>query len=287
MLIRMKRVLLRTVIVLMLVSTAIAQGPPINTDTPILLGVSGTGVRSFVKVIRKSSQDKDLTVTVSPVVIPYNLSTRFLVGGVFPYFNKDLDTNAGSMSSSGLGDTKLFAKFVVHQIDKRQETIRFVLKSSITFPTGDEDAKPALGVGTTDYSFGVVAGWIKPCVSFTIESVYSLNTTRRSVNYGDRFAYNFALGYRLSPRIYRTYPSPQVNVYLELNGLTTMSNELNGLSLENSGGTTLLLSPGIQYIGGRKWLVEGSIQLPIVENLNGSQLETDIIVSLGTRILLF
>ena len=283
----MKRQLVSQFSMMILFSTALAQGPPINTDTPILLGVNGAGARSFVKVIKKSSQDKDLTVTVSPVVIPYNVSTRFLVGGIFPYFNKNLDTNAGSMSSNGLGDAKLFAKYVVHQIDKRQETIRFVLKSSVTLPTGDEDANPALGDGTTDYSFGVVAGWIKPRVSLTTEGVYSLNTSRRGTNYGDSFAYNFALGYRLSPRVYERYPSPQVNVYLELNGLTTKRDKLNGLNLENSGGTSLLLSPGIQYIGGRKWLVEGSIQFPIVENLNGSQLETDIIASLGLRILLF
>ncbi len=283
----MKRLLVAQFSMMILISTALAQGPPINTDTPILLGVSGAGARSFVKVIRKSSQDEDITITVSPVVIPYNVSTRLLVGGVFPYFNKELDTNAGSMSSSGLGDTKLFAKYVVHQIDKRQETIRFVLKSSVTLPTGDEDANPALGDGTTDYSFGVVAGWIKPRVSLMTEGVYSLNTSRRGMNYGDSFTYNFALGYRLSPAVYERYPSPQVNVYLELNGLTIKHNELGGLNLENSGGTILLLSPGIQYIGGRKWLVEGSIQFPIVENLNGSQLETDIIASLGLRILLF
>ena len=283
----MKRLLAAQFSMMILFSTALAQGPPINTDTPILLGVSGAGARSFVKVIKKSSQDKNLTITVSSVVIPYNVSTRLLVGGIFPYFDKDLDTNAGSMSSSGLGDTKLFVKYVVHQIDKRQETSRFVLKSSVTLPTGDEDAKPALGDGTTDYSFGVVAGWIKPRVSLTTEGVYSLNTSRRGMNYGDSFTYNFALGYRLSPRIYRTYPSPQVNVYLELNGLTTKRNELNGLNLENTGGTTLLLSPGIQYIGGRKWLVEGSIQFPVIDELNGMQLETDIIASLGLRILLF
>ncbi len=274
-------------ILLMPFSYTLAQGPPINTDSPILLGISGAGVRSFVKVIKKSSQDEDLTVTVLPVVIPYNVTTRLLVGSVFPYFNKELDTNTGSISSSGFGDTKLFAKYVVHQIDKRQETIRFVVKSSVTLPTGDEDAEPILGDGTTDYSLGVVAGWIKPRVALETEAVYSLNTSRRGMNYGDSFIYNLALGYRLSPAVYERYPSPRVNVYLELNGLTTKRDELKGLSLENSGGTTLLLSPGIQYVGGRKWLVEGSIQFPIVENLNESQLETDIIASLGLRILLF
>ncbi len=274
-------------ILLMPFSYTLAQGPPINTDSPILLGVSGGAVRSVIKVIKKSSPDEDLTITVSSVVIPYNVSTRLLVGGVFPYFNKELVTNAESMNSSGIGDTKLFAKYVVHQIDKRQQTIRFVLKSSVTLPTGDKDVKPALGDGTTDYSFGVVAGWIKPRVSFETEGVYSLNTSRRGMNYGDSFIYNFALGYRLSPAVYERYPSPQLNVYLELNGISTRRDAQNGLSIENTGGTTLFLSPGIQYVGGRKWLVEGSIQFPIVENLNESQLETDVIASLGLRILLF
>ncbi len=32
-----------------------AQGPPINTDTPIMLGVQGRGVRTFVKIIRRDT----------------------------------------------------------------------------------------------------------------------------------------------------------------------------------------------------------------------------------------
>ncbi len=34
---------------------AMAQGPPINTDTPIMLGVQGRGVRTFVKIIRRDT----------------------------------------------------------------------------------------------------------------------------------------------------------------------------------------------------------------------------------------
>ena len=38
---------------------ALAIGPPINTDTPITLGLEGRGVRSFVKVVRASSDRLD------------------------------------------------------------------------------------------------------------------------------------------------------------------------------------------------------------------------------------
>ena len=32
-----------------------AQGPPINTDTPIMLGLGGRGIRTFFKLVRKET----------------------------------------------------------------------------------------------------------------------------------------------------------------------------------------------------------------------------------------
>ncbi|RMF60289.1 MAG: transporter, partial [Calditrichaeota bacterium] len=49
----------------------------------------------------------------------------------------------------------------------------------------------------------------------------------------------------------------------------------------------IFLSPGLQYVGGRRWLIEASVQFPIVNEPNGTQLGTDWTVSLGTRVLLF
>ena len=125
-----------------------AQGPPINTDSPILLGLSGGAVRSFAKVIRKSKLlengeeiddtiNQKLTIIVLPVVLPYNLTTRLLIGGALPLFNKDLSTNSGSSSSTGIGDVKVFAKYVPLQIDRDVETIRLAVKGKVKYTTGD------------------------------------------------------------------------------------------------------------------------------------------------------
>ena len=283
------RLSLTFVSIMLLASPASGQGPPINTDTPILLGLGGAGVRSFAKVTRKSKPDNDLTVFVSPVVLPYNVTTEFLVGALFPYFTKDLDNNGTSLTSSGFGDMKLFAKYLLLQIDRPQETLRLLAKGTVKLPTGDEKLGPplALGTGTTDYAFSAVVGWIKPRVGFYAEGIYSLNTSRGGTEYGDSFGHNLAVGYRLYPTTYKTYPSPQLSAYLELNGVTTGRNEEDGRSVDDSGGTTILLSPGLQYVGGRRWLVESSFQYPIVEKPNGTQLETDFSLSLGVRVLLF
>ncbi len=69
--------------------SARAQGPPILTDTPIMLGLQGRGLRTFVKIIHRGrllqdgreihdASDRTLTVRVTPLVMPYNLfSDRF------------------------------------------------------------------------------------------------------------------------------------------------------------------------------------------------------------------
>ncbi len=61
------------------------------------------------------------------------------------------------------------------------------------------------------------------------------------------------------------------------------ADRVGGTSDPNSGGTTLLLSPGLQYVT-RKWIVEAGVQIPVVQNLNGTALENDYILTTGIRI---
>ena len=275
-----------------------AQGPPINTDTPIMLGLQGRGIRTFGKIIRKATLLKDgdeitdpldrkVTVWVTPVAVPYNLfKDKFQLGVIVPFMNIDINSNSGDISSSGVGDLRLFAKYLVYQYDRKNKTIRVASKTGVKLPTGDED-QPALGTGSTDYFFTTVAGWIEGRVGVYLEGIYNLNTSKGSVDFGNSVSYNLTFGYRLIPKVYETYPSPQLNGFLEINGTTANKNTLSDQKVEDSGGTTIFLTPGIQYVGGRRWLIEASLQYPIVNEPNGTQLGTDWTVSFGTRILIF
>ena len=275
-----------------------AQGPPINTDTPIMLGLQGRGIRTFGKIIRKATLlkdgdeitdplDRQVTVWVTPVAVPYNLfKDKFQLGVIVPFMNIDINSNSGDISSSGVGDLRLFAKYLVYQYDRKNKTIRVASKTGVKLPTGDED-QPALGTGSTDYFFTTVAGWIEGRVGVYLEGIYNLNTSKGSVDFGNSVSYNLTFGYRLIPKVYETYPSPQLNGFLEINGTTANKNTLGDQKVEDSGGTTIFLTPGIQYVGGRRWLIEASLQYPIVNEPNGTQLGTDWTVSFGTRILIF
>ena len=282
----------------LLPEAALAQGPPIQTDTPIMLGLQGRGVRTFLKVIRKDKllqngdeipdpSNRTATTLVMPLIIPYNLTPTFQIGAVVPFVVRNLDTTAGSTDRSGLGDLSLSAKKLLVQVDRRAETFRIAVKGRVKLPTGADDGTLPLGSGSTDYGASAVAGWIKGRWGLYGEALFVHNTANGDVDYGDRYGFNVAVGFRAVPGVYRTYPSKQLNLFLELNGTSQGHTTVDGIENPNSGGALVYLSPGIQYVGGRRWLVEGSVQLPVVDDPNGTQLGTSWTTSIGGRVLIF
>ncbi len=277
----------------------LAQGPPIQTDTPIMLGVQGRGIRMFGKWIHKATllhngnkiytpQNTKINIWITTIAIPYNIfNDKFQLGVVLPFMSIQMNRLSSSVSNSGIGDMKVFAKYLLYQQDSRNKTFRVASKVGVKLPSGNDKVFLPLGSGSTDYFFSTVAGWIAGRIGIYAEGIYRLNTVKGNLNYGNAFGYNLAFGYRFLPTIYNTYPSPQLNGFLEINGWTNQKNELNQRKVNDSGGTTIFISPGLQYIGGRKWLLEVSLQLPFINKLNGTQLRIDWTFTIGTRILLF
>ena len=206
---------------------AVAQGPPINTETAIITGLEGAAVRSFVRVLRKSNAAQDLSVVSVQVMIPYELKTnRFLIVGAIPYLDKELAEKGTSNrpSTSGLGDLRLLGAANIFQRDALGETTRMKLMVGLKLPTGRHDA-PGIsrplqsGSGSTDAVVGWAGTWVKRRIGLNADLFYTVTTERDEFEFGDSLKYDLALGYRLLPAVYDVYPSPQVNLYLELNGI--------------------------------------------------------------------
>ena len=285
----MKRIAWLLSLVSLVRSPVLAIGPPINTDTPITLGLEGRGIRSFVKVVRASSDPLDgrVTTTLWPLAIPYNVTTEGVVGIIVPRLFKEVRRGSETVSSSGLGDISIFAKYVVLQIDRHQETFRLAPKIVLKLPTGDEKETPALGSGATDISFGGVAAWLRGRLGVYADGLYQATGKANERQVGNGVAYNFALAYRLLPVVYRTYPAQQVNAYLEFNGSWKGKDQTEGQTVSDSGGQVLFFSPGFQYIPLSRLLIETSFQLPVLKNLNGVQMESDWTINVGLRALLY
>lgn len=275
-----------------------AQGPPINTQSAIITGFEAAAVRGLTQVIRLSNGSSELTVIAAPLMIPYQVKeNQFVLVAALPYLDKELKTPSGTFSTSGLGDLQLAALYNIFQRDVGRTTTRGILIGGLKLPTGDHnhpglpDPGLQLGSGAVDYTLGTAWTYIPGRLGFDADLIYTARTEANiqgnDVRFGDSLQYDIALGYRLLPVVYETYPAKQVNLYLELNGIYHHRDVENGMDIADSGGHRLFLSPGIQFIPFANFLIEASTQIPIVEDLHGSQLKTDYAFNFGFRWLLY
>ena len=245
-----------------LITNTYAQGPPIFTDTPIMLGVQGRGLRTFGNIISKENANAYAQV----LVVPYNINSKWQVAAVAPYLSispKKIGSN------SGFGDLKVFTKYQLFQKDGKGNTLRSLIKLTETFPTGNTSQMPVLGSDAYQTTLSLVNGYVTTKYGIYGEVGYNIAGN----NLPDNLIYNIAFSYPLLPQ---KYPPKQLNLSLELNGNYIFDDI----------GNNLFLSPGIQYIAGKKLLFESGIQIPL-EDASQINQQTDYIIRIGTRILIF
>lgn len=258
----MKKSYILLLFLLVLEIDVIAQGPPIFTDTPIMLGLEGRGVRTFGNIVSRQNAN----AYIHPVAFPYNITRKWQVGVVAPFVSISSD---GMDSRSGFGDLQIFTKYQLFQKDGKAKTFRGLIKLTEVFPTGNTSEAPALGTGANQTNISFVTGYVTTKYGLYTEVGYNAI----SDNLPDNVIYKLAIGYPLLPQ---KYPPKQLNVFAELLGNYVLDDI----------GNNLFFAPGIQYIAGRKLLFESGIQLPLDEASPEGQ-KTNYILRIGTRVLLF
>ena len=276
-----------------------ACGAPVTFNTALPVG-GGEFVARGMVVVNQSGDDpgatdRDHRATSLVTVLGYGVTHKLALFGVLPYVDKELDlTEAGgrvNRSASGLGDASLFARYTVVQRDKPGRTFRVAPFAGIKAPTGDDDKRDTLGrlppgvqpgSGAWDVFGGVVATYQTFAFQADGQVSFRVKNKANGVDSGDELRLDGSLQYRLWPRqLGNGVPSFLYGV-LESNLIHRDRNEVNGKDDANSGGTTLFLSPGLQYVT-KRWIVEGVVQLPVLQNLHGNALENDYMLRAGFR----
>lgn len=237
-----------------------SQGPPITAETPIMLGLEGNGIRTFGKFISK----ENATIYVQPIGIPYNITTTFQVGAIFPF---KFITPKDSKTTGGFADITIFAKYQLYKKDGKAKTFRILGLVRQTFPTGKTSSSPTIGDGLSQTYIGLVLGKLTTKKGFYTDFGYNITNKNAS----DNFLYNFSVGVPLLPH---KYPQKQLNAFLEFNGNYVFDPKVHAL----------FISPGFQFIPGRRILFETSFQIPIVQD-NITTNKTNYMVLLGTRFI--
>lgn len=187
--------------------------------------------------------------------------------------------------SSGFGDLSLLGQYRLFDSENTDFAIQLGLKAP-TGETHDNDQNGERfetefqpGSGSWDFLAGVA-------ISSTFERIgihanILLNKTTegaQQTEIGDALSYNLAMTYRLNADHHhlnpqQTHTDITWDAIVELNGETRRRNEIAGVKDQNSGGTTLFLSPGLRLNAG-SFGGYVSIGIPIIENTYGTQ--TDI-----------
>ena len=114
--------------------------------------------------------------------------------------------------------------------------------------------------------------------------MYKVNTEARDMDLGEELRYDLAYELRVLPREWPEHGTPsQLYAVLEVNGRTRDKDVSGGVELDGTGGTVVFLSPGVQWIT-KRVIYEASLQLPVAQNLNGNQVETDLVAAVGIRV---
>jgi len=268
---------------------------PINSNVALPVRKGGFVFRSQVRWLRATDDptpsDKEVNVVAIPNVLVYGATPDLALFAIFPYFFRNVeltDTSSGKRidkNDNGIGDLTLIARYTVYAKDYPSGTARFAPLAGIKLPTGNDDLEP-ITTDSIDFQLGGVATvtWDIGRHEIDADIIYRINTEAENFEKGDEFVYDLAYEFRVYPWTLPNVGVPNF-IYLvaEANGVFSKKSEQNGKTLDNSGGNIIFLSPGVQFAT-KRYILEASIQLPIIQDLNGNQVETDFVLTAGFRV---
>jgi len=284
----------------LIVSTSIAHAGPITFNSALPVSEGMSIFRSQVKLVRKSGDATSagwvLNVTAAPVVLAYGATPKLALFGVLPYVDKRLDMTTGGTrirrDAQGIGDASFFGRYTVIQVDRPGDTLRIAPFAGLKTPTGSHSEADAFGLvprilqpgsGSWDPFLGVAVTRQTLDWEFDAAAKYRFNTGASGFTFGDEARADASFQYRVFPRTLESGGVPAfVYAVLESNLIWNGKNRSLGATDPNSGGLTWNLVPGLQYVTDRI-VLETAIQIPAVQNLNGTALESDWVWTAGFR----
>jgi len=244
-------------------------------------------------VARASDGGERLQVIQIPTILNYNLATDAVITLAVPYVIKERKLVDGShQSARGVGDIRLFGKYRFYRDDFPRGSKQMAATFGLELPTGATNKTKdgvklppplQLGSGSVDPFFNVAAGWITAFHTVEGGVQFKYNSSHDGFRFGPVLNYDLSYSYSIYPGW--PIPNAQLNLLLEFNGEHREPSTNDSGKVRNSGGDTIFLSPGIQYILLDNALLEASFQYPVVDQENGKQLNQDYRVLFGFRVL--
>ncbi len=269
-----------------LLVAAVAQARPIRTNTPGTGVFIGSGL--VVQGICDSSSRGESELRDCSLVADYRYTpaTHWVLGVRAPlYVERQAELDGREVSRSGLGDVEVSGKYRFFRQVGPWFDRHAAVEVGVKLPTGEgDDLDPTLplplahrltpGTGSTDAFVDLVYQQGQRRFVWGGDLLYRWNGEGEDdYRFGDALKLAFDVEYVAFPREY-TKPGNEVFVLLEGALVHRFDDEADGRELP-TGGTELLLAPGIQHIATEQVLLSLSLQLPVGSDLDDAALESD------------
>jgi len=261
-------------------------------------------LRSTFEIDRSSFNASGQSVTVTKYVpvlaVVYGFRPQWTLIAAQPYAGIQMTSRMPGMVQklgfSGLGDTRLFIQYDgLYSRNSPGGLTRLSGVFGLQVPTGSS----RITTGAAEYTAGLIfEKAVKLSYVFSADSEYTFSTANsRGISTGDSFRFDGAVARFIIPKgELASNAGPWKHAYsrifrngayfiFELNGQWQASGTLRGNSNADTGGTTLAVSPGIQYFVSNSFLAELSFPIPVVRNLSGIQPRPENSVVMGFRYL--
>lgn len=290
---------------------AAAQALPFHQATGVPSGFGENAARSFLNLLGRGGliqdgrtvadpmkRDVDVLASVTGVILGA-FTPRWTVSAITPWVRKRMtfrgpEDQPLEFEVSGPGDPLLEMKWIFFSDNRERASTNFALLARAKAPLGETDARMPdgtvaprplqPGTGSWDFPLNLVVSDVEHRLGFHGSVGWRFNGEDDGFEGGDVFTYDAALGFRFVPWVYESLRDRTLVAYLELNGEVARPDRIDGEKNPDSGGHLLFLSPDLQWIPTPWLLFEGAVQIPVLQDLNGTQLEHDTRVQLGTRI---
>lgn len=271
---------------------------PIRTTSPGLTVYKGGAVTPRLYFIRQKLGNLDVSRQLLDVSLSYTPTPRLQLEAEVPFSRTAFDDGVSSGSGTGLGNITLWGKYrffrKVKTYGDRQAALRFGLE----LPTGKSSAPTTQAINAPAFvrqQLTPINGGFSPHFDLAFSQAGGrfifggnvegiLRTERDGYRIGNEVRVNTDLEYVLLPREYQA-PGKELFLILESTFIERGRGRVGGAVVEGSKSTEFYLSPGLQYAAAPRFVIEGSVQLPVIRNTGPLVLRNTINVLLGVKYL--
>ena len=226
---------------------------------------------------------QDFTSFQFPFDLAYGLNARWTIFTTFNSMHSSINTPTPSgqrdLSSGGLGDTLIFARYTLFSHDTPTSTFRIAPLAGLYLPSGSNtlgDANGLLpaplqtGSGSLAPYGGIALGWNSTPYGFAADSTFRHNpVTNSGIIPGDQFRVDGQGELRLYPLTLPELGLPKGELWLSIeeNYQHDSLSHVNGQVSSGSGGSSFYQDAILEWAS-LHYEIGAGIQLPVVQDLN-------------------